>query len=103
VSGAFVKVGYFRSGADLLFHDEVRGDLFTQARVTLDLLVTKYLRAAISYSGLQRIESLPVPEEALREALLNALMLSAARPTAPPAASTTTTRPSTACSVTGWT
>jgi ATP-dependent DNA helicase RecG len=52
----------------------VRGDLFTQARVTLDLLVTKYLRAAISYSGLQRIESLPVPEEALREALLNALI-----------------------------
>ena len=74
VSGAFVKVGYFRSGADLLFHDEVRGDLFTQARVTLDLLVTKYLKAAISYSGLQRIESLPVPEEALREALLNALI-----------------------------
>ncbi len=74
VSGAFVKVGYFRSGVDLLYHDEVRGDLFTQARVTLDLLVTKYLRAAISYSGLQRIESLPVPEEALREALVNALI-----------------------------
>jgi ATP-dependent DNA helicase RecG len=74
VSGAFVKVGYFRSGADLLFHDEVRGDLFTQARVTLDLLVTKYLKASIAYSGLQRIESLPVPEEALREALLNALI-----------------------------
>ena len=49
-------------------------DLFTQARVTLDLLVTKYLKSAISYSGLQRIESLPVPEEALREALLNALI-----------------------------
>jgi hypothetical protein len=40
-----VKVGYCRGGADLLFHDEVPGDLFTQARVTLDLLVTKYSKA----------------------------------------------------------
>lgn len=74
VGGAFVKIGYFRSEADLLYHDEVRGDLFAQARGTLDLLVTKYLKALISYSGLQRIESLPVPAEALREALLNALI-----------------------------
>ena len=35
--------------------------------------MTKYLRAAISYDGLQRVETYPVPEEALREALLNAV------------------------------
>ena len=39
----------------------------------MDLLLTKYLRAAISYDGLQRVETYPVPEEALREALLNAV------------------------------
>lgn len=40
----------------------------------MELLLTKYLKAAISYRGIQRIESLPVPEAALREAILNALI-----------------------------
>jgi ATP-dependent DNA helicase RecG len=43
VAGAFLKIGYFRDGVDVRFHDEVHGDLFTQARVGLGLLVTKYL------------------------------------------------------------
>ena len=59
---------------DLLYHDEVHGDLFTQVGSTIDLLLTKYLKAGISYSGIQRVESLPVPEAALREALLNAIL-----------------------------
>lgn len=40
----------------------------------MDLLLTKYLTAGLSYEGLQRIETLPVPEAALREALLNAII-----------------------------
>lgn len=40
---------------------------------TLDLVLTKYLRASISYRGSQRLERLPVPEAALREALINAI------------------------------
>ena len=52
----------------------VDGDLFTQAAKTIELLTTKYLKAAISYQGIQRIESLPVPEPALREAVLNAII-----------------------------
>ena len=40
---------------------------------TTDLLLTKYLRAGISYQGLQRIEAFPVPEAALREAVINAI------------------------------
>ncbi len=43
VPGAYVKIGCFR-GPDLLFGDVVRGDLFTQADVTMDLLYTKYTR-----------------------------------------------------------
>ena len=38
----------------------------------MDLLCTKYMKAVISYEGIQRIETLPIPREALREALLNA-------------------------------
>ena len=73
-TGCFVKIGYFRGESDLLYHDEVRGDLFSQVRRTMELLLTKYLKAAISYRGIQRIESLPVPQAALREAILNALI-----------------------------
>ncbi len=74
VSGAFVKIGFFRSESDLAYHDEVHGDLFNQIALTIDLLRTKYLKAAIRYEGIQRIESFPVPDAALREALLNALV-----------------------------
>jgi ATP-dependent DNA helicase RecG len=37
-------------------------------------MLTKYLKAGLSYEGLQRRETFPVPEAALREALLNAVV-----------------------------
>jgi len=74
VTGAFVKIGFFRSESDLVYHDEVGGHLFHQVRQTLDLLYTKYLKAAVTYEGIQRIERFPVPRAALREAVLNALV-----------------------------
>ena len=74
VTGAFVKVGYFRSESDLAYHDMIQGDLFTQVAKTIDLIRTKYLKAAITYQGIQRIERYPVPDPALREAVLNALV-----------------------------
>ena len=74
VTGAFVKVGFFESETELLYHDEVEGDLFHQVKSTLDLLLTKYLKAVISYDGIVRVETFPVPRAALREALLNALV-----------------------------
>ena len=74
VTGAFVKVGYFESETELLYHDEVEGDLFHQVKNTLDLLLTKYLKAIISYEGIVRVETYPVPRAALREAVLNALV-----------------------------
>ncbi|MEP6905951.1 MAG: ATP-binding protein, partial [Gemmatimonadales bacterium] len=74
VTGSYVKIGYFRTHDDLLYHDEVHGDLFTQVSRTMDLLRTKYLKAAITYRGTQRVETFPVPEAALREAVLNAVI-----------------------------
>ena len=74
VGGAFVKIGFFREAAELVYHDEVNGDLFTQVRQTLDLLLTKYLKAAVGYEDIVRVERFPVPREALREAVLNALV-----------------------------
>jgi len=73
-TGAFIKIGYFRSETDILYHDEIHGDLFTQVQKTIELLLFKYLKAVISYQGIQRIETYPVPVEALRETLLNAVI-----------------------------
>ena len=73
-TGAYVKIGFFRDNVDLLYHDEIHGDLFTQVAQTIDLLSTKYLRAGIRYEGIRRVESFPVPRNALREAVLNAVV-----------------------------
>ncbi len=72
-TGAYVKIGYFRTEDDLRFQDEIHGHLFEQVEKTMDLLLSKYLEAAIRYAGLSRIEEYPYPEPALREALLNAI------------------------------
>ena len=68
-----MKVGFFRTDSDLLYQDEIRGDLFSQVERTLDLLTTKYLKAGIAYERHLRIEKLPLPEGALREAIINAI------------------------------
>ena len=35
VTGAYVKIGYFRTDSDLLYHDEIHGDLFSQVEKRL--------------------------------------------------------------------
>ena len=74
VTGAFIKIAYFKEDANLIFQDEIHGNLFHQVKSAMELLTTKYLRAMVSYEGIQRVETLPVPREALREALLNAVV-----------------------------
>lgn len=71
--GAFLKIGYFENDADLLYQDEIHGSLLEQVDKAIDLIYLKYMRAKITYQGLQRIERYFVPEAALREALLNAV------------------------------
>jgi len=73
VTGASIKIGSFENDSELRYHDEITGDLFAQADRTLDLLLTKYLKATISYEGMQRVEIWPIPQDALREVLLNAI------------------------------
>ena len=71
--GAYVKIGYFETDADLLYQDEIHGSILEQIDRIVELVYLKYMRAKITYEGMQRIERYFVPEEALREALLNAL------------------------------
>ena len=71
--GAYVKIGFFETDADLLYQDEVHGSILEQIDKIVELVYLKYMKAKISYEGMQRIERYFVPEDALREALLNAL------------------------------
>ena len=41
LDGLLIKIGFFESDSELRYHDEITGDLFTQADRTLDLLLTK--------------------------------------------------------------
>lgn len=72
-TGAYLKIGRFATDDDLRYQDEVHGPLLDQIEKGLDLLLTKYLAAGISYEGAHRTEAFMFPQEALREALLNAL------------------------------
>ena len=74
VPGATIKIGFFITDDDLRYQDEIHGDLFTQVEKTLEILRSKYLKAYISYDGLQRVEAFLFPLQALREALLNAVI-----------------------------
>ena len=81
VTGASVKVAYYApEGAygankadDIIYHDEIHGPLMLQADKVVDMVYTKYLKALISYEGLQRIETFMTPKEAFREVILNAI------------------------------
>lgn len=81
VTGASIKIGYFApEGAyganksdDVIYHDEIHGPLILQADKAVDMLYTKYLKALVSYEGLQRIETFMTPKEVLREVILNAI------------------------------
>ena len=74
VTGAWVKIGYFNTNTDLLYQDEIHGSLFVQVKQVLDLLTTKYMKSIIRYEDIQRIDELPVPRSALREAVMNAVI-----------------------------
>jgi ATP-dependent DNA helicase RecG len=74
VSSAWIKIGFFITDDDLRYQDEIHGNLFEQVEKTLEILHTKYLKAYISYEGVQRLETFLFPYGALREALLNAII-----------------------------
>ena len=73
ISGCYVKIGKFGKGSDLQYQDTVEGSLFYIADRVIDLIYTKYLKAAITYEHDIRVETFPFPRDGLREAIYNAL------------------------------
>ena len=69
-----IKIGRFVSDSDILTSDIVEGNLFQQIEQTLSILKTKYLLSPITYEGIHRREKLEYPYNALREAIINAII-----------------------------
>ena len=68
------KIGRFLSETDIQSSDIIEGNLIDQVDKIMDVLRLKYLKAYISYEGMHRREKLEYPYEALREAVINALV-----------------------------
>ncbi len=73
-SGAYIKIAYFQTDADIVFQDEIHGALINQVDEALDLIYTKYMKALIDYDGIYRRETYFFPIDAFRELLLNAVI-----------------------------
>ncbi len=74
-ANAYFKIGKFGvDDADLISQDVIEGPIIFMAHKVMEVLRNKYLKSVITYKGLQRIEELEYPEEALREAILNAIV-----------------------------
>jgi ATP-dependent DNA helicase RecG len=71
VPGAYIRVGFFEE-AEVIYHDEIHGPILEQVDKAMDLIYFKYLKAKISYEGIERVERYPFPEDAVRESIMNA-------------------------------
>lgn len=72
--GSYVKIGYFENDTDLRYQDEISGPLISIADRIMDTIYTKYFKGLIRYEGIQRIDEYPMPQDVLREAVLNAVV-----------------------------
>jgi ATP-dependent DNA helicase RecG len=72
--GSYVKIGYFENEAELVYQDEINGPILTIPDRVMDTIFTKYFKGLIHYEGIQRVDRYPMPREALREAVLNAVV-----------------------------
>lgn len=71
---AYIKIGKFISATDLISTDDVEGNLFDQVDKAIEMLRVKYLLSSITYEGIYRKDNMEYPEEALREAIINAVI-----------------------------
>jgi len=71
---SYIKIGKFANDTDIISTDDVEGNLFGQVEKAMEILRVKYLMSNITYEGIYRKDNLEFPEEALREALINAVI-----------------------------
>jgi len=71
---AVIKIARFKDDETLQNMDEVKGNLFQQTNEALVILKNKYLTIDVKIEGLYREDQLEIPESALREAVVNAVV-----------------------------
>ena len=72
---AIFRIGRFGvDESDLMFQDTIEGNILQMADKVVTVLRSKYLISPVSYRGMQRLEPLEIPEDALRELLYNAIV-----------------------------
>ena len=62
------------SEANLITQDVIEGNIIQMADRVVEMLKSKYLTMPITFKGMNRIEKLEIPEDALREILYNAII-----------------------------
>ena len=68
------QIGRFgKDEGDLLEQDIIEGNIIQMADKVMEVLRFKYLHAPIRFEGMQRIETLEIPDKAFREILYNAI------------------------------
>ena len=68
------QIGRFgKNEGDLLEQDIIEGNIIQMADKVMEVLRFKYLHAPIRFEGMQRIETLEIPDKAFREILYNAI------------------------------
>ena len=71
----YVKIWRFgKDDADLIFQENIEGNIITQVYAILEMLQYKFLVRKVSFEGISRIETNEYPIPALREVILNALV-----------------------------
>lgn len=69
------KIGRFHTDeSDLIIQDLIEGNIIQMADKVMQTLKSMYLVSPIHYEGLQRVEQLEIPEDALREVIYNAIV-----------------------------
>ena len=72
---AIFRIGRFGTDeADLMYSDNISCPLIMMPSRVLETLRSRYLIAPIKYEGVERIEPLEIPEDALREMVCNSIV-----------------------------
>jgi len=70
----YVRIGRFRDELDLVFQESEEGNIINLYQSVLDQINHKFIIKNITFEGMHRIETPEYPREAMREAILNALV-----------------------------
>ena len=70
----YVRIGRFRDELDLVFQESEEGNIINLYQAVLNQINHKFIIKNITFEGMHRIETPEYPREAMREAILNALV-----------------------------